>query len=61
MKKIYFIFVNNLKAQSHNINIDIPMFECLALNQYEALGKMILSDWPYKSLPIYDVIEWDLI
>lgn len=61
MKKYYQIFVDNQYAHAHNINIDRPMFECFAINKHEAVGKMILSDWLYKSLPILNMNEHPLI
>lgn len=51
-KKGYLIFVDNSKAQSHNINIDRPQFFTFAISEPEAIGKMHLSDFQYKHLPV---------
>lgn len=55
--KSYEIVVDNSKAQSHNINIDRPIFSCFAINQEEAVGKMILSDFEHKHKPIIKIHE----
>ena len=49
------ITVDNRKAQSHNINIDLPSFFTFALNEQEAIGKMMQSDFNYKHLPIFKI------
>jgi len=49
------ISVDNQKAKSHNINIDLPSFFAFALNKEEAIGKMMLSNFEYKHLPIYNI------
>lgn len=44
----YNIEVDNSIARSFNTNIDYPTFFCFALSEAEAIGKMMLSDFPYK-------------
>lgn len=53
------IVVDNLKAGSHNINIDRPTFFCFAENKEEAVGKMVLSDFKYKYNHIIRIYEKD--
>lgn len=48
----YNIQVDNSSANSFNTNIDSPVFFCFAINEAEAVGQMILSDWEYKHLKI---------
>lgn len=48
----YNIMVDNSKSKSFNINIDYPSFFCFAINEAEAVGQMMLSDWQYKHLKI---------
>lgn len=55
----YDIVVDNLKAGSHNINIDMPTFSCFAENKEEAVGKMMLSDFKYKYNHIIRIYEKD--
>ena len=57
--KSYEVVVDNLKAGSHNINIDRPTFFCFAENQEEAVGKMMLSDFKYKYNHIVRIHEKD--
>lgn len=54
-QKGYNIILDNSKSQSFNINIDRPQFFCFAISEAEAIGKMILSDFSYKHLPIIKV------
>ena len=54
-QKAYNVIVDNSSSQSFNINIDRPQFFCFALSEAEAIGKMILSDFSYKHLPIIKV------
>ena len=49
------ITVDNPKAKSHNVNIDFLSFFTFALNEQEAIGKMIQSDFSYRHLPIYKI------
>jgi len=51
----FLIFMDNHKAQSHNINIDSPLFTCFALTQREAIEKMMQSDFQYKNYPIFSI------
>ncbi len=51
----WFIYMDNQKAQSHNINIDCPLFFCFALTQKEAIEKMMQSDFQYKNYPIFSI------
>lgn len=51
----YYITVDNSKANSHNINIDRPHFFCFAINEAEAVGQMMLSNFEYKHLPIVSI------
>ena len=54
---IFRIVVNNTHSKSHNINISKPTYYSEASNKYEAVGKMVLSEWSYKHLPIYKIEE----
>lgn len=53
----FYITVDNSSVCSHNINIDSPTFYCMALNEAEAVGQMILSDWEYKHLKIKTITK----
>jgi len=57
-KKQYTITVDNSAAQSHNINIDRPTYECMAVSMEEAVGKMMLSDFQYKHKEILSIHDW---
>ena len=46
------ITVDNSRSNSHNINIDFPSFIVTAVNEAEAIGLMMLSDFPHKHLKI---------
>ena len=48
----YNIIVDNSQAKSFNTNIDSPVFFCFAINEAEAVGQMMLSDWQHKYLKI---------
>lgn len=54
-QSVFDISVDNSKVKSHNVNIDYPVFFCLALTEKEAINKMIKSDFPYKHLPIFKI------
>lgn len=54
-QKAYNVIVDNSRSQSFNTNIDRPQFFCFALSEAEAIGKMILSDFKYKYLPIIKI------
>lgn len=45
----------NERDTSHNINLSMPIYFCFAQNKEEAIGKMMLSDFSYKHLPIYTI------
>lgn len=51
------ITVDNSKADSHNINIDYPTFHCFAVNEAEAVGLMMFSDFQHKHLKIDSIIS----
>lgn len=53
----YEIIVDNVSANSHNINIDKPIFSTTAYSKAEAIGIMMLSDFKYKNMPIIDIKE----
>ena len=55
VSSMYQITVDNSSANTHNINIDRPHFTCFAINEAEAVGQMILSDFKYKHLPIVKI------
>jgi len=56
VSSVFCIVVDNSKANSHNSNIDTPHFTCFAINEAEAVGQMMLSDFKYKHLPIRSII-----
>jgi len=54
----WFCISVNSGALSHNINIDSPQYKCLAISEAEAVGKMMLSDFPHKNKPIIKVMAY---
>jgi hypothetical protein len=55
MKQEFTISVDNTRANTHNININRPSFSVFAESKEEAVGKMILSDFPHKHKRILDI------
>ncbi|GIV43940.1 MAG: hypothetical protein KatS3mg035_1063 [Bacteroidia bacterium] len=55
MNKAFTITLINERDTSHNINMSMPIYFCFAQNKEEAIGKMMLSDFSYKHLPIYTI------
>jgi hypothetical protein len=51
----YRITVDNSKSNSNNINIDYPTFYTNAVNEAEAVGLMLLSNFPHKHLKINNI------
>jgi hypothetical protein len=56
MRNAYFITVNNPDKTSFNINITRPVYFAFANSKEEAVGKMMLSSWGYKHLPILKIL-----
>jgi hypothetical protein len=54
----YEITVHNKNDQSHNINRTHPTFFTTAFCDAEAIGKMMLSEWPHKIHSIYRIDKY---
>jgi len=54
----YEITVYDKHDQSHNINMSHPSFYTSAFCDAEAVGKMILSDFKHKYLPIHSINKY---
>lgn len=59
MNKSFTITLINERDTSHNINMSMPTYFCFAQNKEEAIGKMMLSDFSDKHLPIYTIHDGD--
>ncbi len=55
MNNGYTIVVDNSIAKAHNI--DYPTYFTFAQNHFEAIGKMILSDFSHKNRIIHKIYE----
>lgn len=58
IRSLYEIWVHNDKDDSHNINMELPVFYTHGFCDAEAIGNMMLSDFAYKHLPIYKIEKY---